>query len=89
MTREQYEKASASFKEIDKLSESLRNIMKAHEIIKSGKVDKLILIGKQADLTPVEIHIEIPADILHDAIDSTWNKLGAEIENIKDLIKEL
>lgn len=89
MTIEQYMKASSLFKEMEKINGRLANIIDAHEVVKKGKVDKLILIGKRADLTPVEIPIEIPDDILHEAIDNAWNKLGGDIENIKDAITDI
>jgi hypothetical protein len=89
MTIEQYMKASSLFKEMEKINGRLENIIDAHEVVQKGKVDKLILIGKRADLTPVEIPIEISHDILHEAIDNAWNKLGGDIENIKDAIKDI
>ena len=89
MTIEEFQKAAAYVDAMHDENERLDKIMHAHKIVNEGKVEKLILLGKNIDGESVEVQMEIPKDILLEAIQQTWDKYAINIEELKEMMREL
>ena len=89
MTIEQFQKAAAYVDAMHEENERLDKVIEAHKIVKEGKVEKLILIGSYANGKDVEVQMEIPKDILLEALGEAWDKYGANVEEIKEMIREV
>ena len=89
MTIEQFQKAAAYVDAMHEENERLDKVIEAHKIVKEGKVEKLILIGSYANGKDVEVQMEIPNDILLEALGEAWDKYGTNVEEIKEMIREI
>ena len=84
-----HEIATGGFRAVFDENERLDKIMHAHKIVNEGKVEKLILLGTNIDGESVEVQMEIPKDILLEAIQQTWDKYAINIEELKEMLREL
>ena len=89
MTIEEFQKAAAYVDAMHDENERLDKIMHAHKIVNEGKVEKLILLGTNIDGASVGVQMEIPKDILLEAIQQTWDKYAINIEELKEMLREL
>ena len=89
MTIEEFQKAAAYVDAMHDENERLDKIMHAHKIVNEGKVEKLILLGTNIDGESVDVQMEIPKDILLEAIQQAWDKYAINIEELKEMLREL
>ena len=89
MTIEQFQKAAAYVDAMHEENERLDKVIEAHKVATDGRVEKLILIGASETGRSVEIQMEIPKDILLNALQEAWDKYATNVEMIKDMIREI
>ena len=73
----------------DEENERLDKVIEAHKVATDGRVEKLILIGASETGRSVEVQMEIPKDILLNALQEAWDKYATNVEMIKDMIREI